>query len=221
MKQLPLPAHPVFPSRLDSIAALPELLRSRQIGCVLVIGDAHAVDCESLLLPVLEDSQIMYAVHAAVSLSDSKDGALTRTDVDTALQAFTDKQAQAILAVGGNDAMALGQALLARLHTKGHAETFEQWRAIPLILLPAAADASAVFAETGDVFDPARGKSRRFSLRAHTSRYVLMDDAMLAFQSRESLLRTGIWTIAHAICAGMSRLLPREERQKAETPFVR
>lgn len=57
MKQLPLPAHPVFPSRLDSIAALPELLRSRQIGCVLVIGDAHAVDCESLLLPVLEDSQ--------------------------------------------------------------------------------------------------------------------------------------------------------------------
>ena len=60
----------------------------------------------------------MYAVHAAVSLSDSKDGALTRTDVDTALQAFTDKQAQAILAVGGNDAMALGQALLARLHTK-------------------------------------------------------------------------------------------------------
>ena len=44
-----------------------------------------------------------------------KDGALTRTDVDTALQAFTDKQAQAILAVGGNDAMALGQALLARL----------------------------------------------------------------------------------------------------------
>ncbi|CDE51708.1 unknown [Faecalibacterium sp. CAG:74] len=146
MKQLPLPAHPVFPSRLDSIAALPELLRSRQIGCVLVIGDAHAVDCESLLLPVLEDSQIMYAVHAAVSLSDSKDGALTRTDVDTALQAFTDKQAQAILAVGGNDAMALGQALLARLHTKGHAETFEQWRAIPLILLPAAADASAVFA---------------------------------------------------------------------------
>lgn len=138
MKQLPLPAHPVFPSRLDSLAALPELLRSRQIGCVLVIGDAHAVDCESLLLPVLEDSQIMYAVHAAVSLSDSKDGALTRTDVDTALQAFTDKQAQAILAVGGNDAMALGQALLARLHTKGHAETFEQWRAIPLILLPAA-----------------------------------------------------------------------------------
>ena len=109
MKQLPLPAHPVFPSRLDSIAALPELLRSRQIGCVLVIGDAHAVDCESLLLPVLEDSQIMYAVHAAVSLSDSKDGALTRTDVDTALQAFTDKQAQAILAVGGNDAMALGR----------------------------------------------------------------------------------------------------------------
>lgn len=216
MKQLPLPAHPVFPSRLDSIAALPELLRSRQIGCVLVIGDAHAVDCESLLLPVLEDSQIMYAVHAAVSLSDSKDGALTRTDVDTALQAFTDKQAQAILAVGGNDAMALGQALLARLHTKGYAETFEQWRAIPLILLPAAADASAVFAETGDVFDPARGKSRRFSLRAHTSRYVLMDDAMLALQSRESLLRTGIWTIAHAICAGMSRLLPREERQKAE-----
>ena len=216
MKQLPLPAHPVFPSRLDSIATLPELLRSRQIGCVLVIGDAHAVDCESLLLPVLEDSQIMYAVHAAVSLSDSKDGALTRTDVDTALQAFTDKQAQAILAVGGNDAMALGQALLARLHTKGHAETFEQWRAIPLILLPAAADASAVFAETGDVFDPARGKSRRFSLRAHTSRYVLMDDAMLALQSRESLLRTGIWTIAHAICAGMSRLLPREERQKAE-----
>lgn len=216
MKQLPLPAHPVFPSRLDSIAALPELLRSRQIGCVLVIGDAHAVDCESLLLPVLENSQIMYAVHAAVSLSDSKDGALTRTDVDTALQAFTDKQAQAILAVGGNDAMALGQALLARLHTKGHAETFEQWRAIPLILLPAAADASAVFAETGDVFDPARGKSRRFSLRAHTSRYVLMDDAMLALQSRESLLRTGIWTIAHAICAGMSRLLPREERQKAE-----
>ena len=216
MKQLPLPAHPVFPSRLDSLAALPELLRSRQIGCVLVIGDAHAVDCESLLLPVLEDSQIMYAVHAAVSLSDSKDGALTRTDVDTALQAFTDKQAQAILAVGGNDAMALGQALLARLHTKGHAETFEQWRAIPLILLPAAADASAVFAETGDVFDPARGKSRRFSLRAHTSRYVLMDDAMLALQSRESLLRTGIWTIAHAICAGMSRLLPREERQKAE-----
>lgn len=97
MKQLPLPAHPVFPSRLDSLAALPELLRSRQIGCVLVIGDAHAVDCESLLLPVLEDSQIMYAVHAAVSLSDSKDGALTRTDVDTALQAFTDKQAQAIL----------------------------------------------------------------------------------------------------------------------------
>lgn len=84
MKQLPLPAHPVFPSRLDSIAALPELLRSRQIGCVLVIGDAHAVDCESLLLPVLEDSQIMYAIHAAVSLSDSKDGALTRTDVDTA-----------------------------------------------------------------------------------------------------------------------------------------
>lgn len=81
MKQLPLPAHPVFPSRLDSLAALPELLRSRQIGCVLVIGDAHAVDCESLLLPVLEDSQIMYAVHAAVSLSDSKDGALTRTDV--------------------------------------------------------------------------------------------------------------------------------------------
>ena len=216
MKQLPLPAHPVFPSRLDSLAALPELLRSRQIGCVLVIGDAHAVDCESLLLPVLEDSQIMYAVHAAVSLSDSKDGALTRTDVDTALQAFTDKQAQAILAVGGNDAMALGQALLARLHTKGHAETFEQWRAIPLILLPAAADASAVFAETGDVFDPARGKSRHFSLRAHTSRYVLMDDAMLALQSRESLLRTGIWTIAHAICAGMSRLLPREERQKAE-----
>lgn len=216
MKQLPLPAHPVFPSRLDSIAALPELLRSRQIGCVLVIGDAHAVDCESLLLPVLEDSQIMYAVHAAVSLSDSKDGALTRTDVDTALQAFTDKQAQAILAVGGNDAMALGQALLARLHTKGYAETFEQWRAIPLILLPAAADASAVFAETSDVFDPARGKSRRFSLRAHTSRYVLMDDAMLALQSRESLLRTGIWTIAHAICAGMSRLLPREERQKAE-----
>lgn len=60
----------------------------------------------------------MYAVHAAVSLSDSKDSALTRTDVDTALQAFTDKQAQAILAVGGNDAMALGQALLARLHTK-------------------------------------------------------------------------------------------------------
>ena len=117
MKQLPLPAHPVFPSRLDSIAALPELLRNRQIGCVLVIGDAHAVDCESLLLPVLEDSQIMYAVHAAVSLSDSKDGALTRTDVDTALQAFTDKQAQAILAVGGNDAMALGQALLARLET--------------------------------------------------------------------------------------------------------
>ena len=216
MKQLPLPAHPVFPSQLDSLAALPELLRSRQIGCVLVIGDAHAVDCESLLLPVLEDSQIMYAVHAAVSLSDSKDGALTRTDVDTALQAFTDKQAQAILAVGGNDAMALGQALLARLHTKGHAETFEQWRAIPLILLPAAADASAVFAETGDVFDPVRGKSRRFSLRAHTSRYVLMDDAMLALQSRESLLRTGIWTIAHAICAGMSRLLPREERQKAE-----
>ena len=216
MKQLPLPAHPVFPSRLDSIAALPELLRSRQIGCVLVIGDAHAVDCESLLLPVLEDSQIMYAVHAAVSLSDSKEGALTRTDVDTALQAFTDKQAQAILAVGGNDAMALGQALLARLHTKGYAETFEQWRAIPLILLPAAADASAVFAETGDVFDPVRGKSRRFSLRAHTSRYVLMDDAMLALQSRESLLRTGIWTIAHAICAGMSRLLPREERQKAE-----
>ena len=216
MKQLPLPAHPVFPSRLDSIAALPELLRSRQIGCVLVIGDAHAVDCESLLLPVLEDSQIMYAVHAAVSLSDSKDGALTRTDVDTALQAFTDKQAQAILAAGGNDAMALGQALLARLHTKGHAETFEQWRAIPLILLPAAADASAVFAETGDVFDPVRGKSRRFSLRAHTSRYVLMDDAMLALQSRESLLRTGIWTIAHAICAGMSRLLPCEERQKAE-----
>ena len=216
MKQLPLPAHPVFPSRLDSIAALPELLRSRQIGCVLVIGDAHAVDCESLLLPVLEDSQIMYAVHAAVSLSDSKDGALTRTDVDTALQAFTDKQAQAILAVGGNDAMALGQALLARLHTKGYAETFEQWRAIPLILLPAAADTSAVFAETGDVFDPVRGKSRRFSLRAHTSRYVLMDDAMLALQSRESLLRTGIWTIAHAICAGMSRLLPREERQKAE-----
>ena len=54
MKQLPLPAHPVFPSRLDSIAALPELLHSRQIGCVLVIGDAHAVDCESLLLPVLE-----------------------------------------------------------------------------------------------------------------------------------------------------------------------
>ena len=216
MKQLPLPAHPVFPSRLDSLAALPELLRSRQIGCVLVIGDAHAVDCESLLLPVLEDSQIMYAVHAAVSLSDSKDGALTRTDVDTALQAFTDKQAQAILAVGGNDAMALGQALLARLHTKGHAETFEQWRAIPLILLPAAADASAVFAETGDVFDPARGKSRRFSLRAHTSRYVLMDDAMLALQSRESLLHAGIWTIAHAICAGMSRLLPREERQKAE-----
>ena len=53
MKQLPLPAHPVFPSRLDSIAALPELLRNRQIGCVLVIGDAHAVDCESLLLPVL------------------------------------------------------------------------------------------------------------------------------------------------------------------------
>ena len=104
MKQLPLPAHPVFPSRLDSIAALPELLRSRQIGCVLVIGDAHAVDCESLLLPVLEDSQIMYAVHAAVSLSDSKDGALTRTDVDTALQAFTDKQAQAILAVGGTGA---------------------------------------------------------------------------------------------------------------------
>ena len=103
MKQLPLPAHPVFPSRLDSLAALPELLRSRQIGCVLVIGDAHAVDCESILLPVLEDSQIMYAVHAAVSLSDSKDGALTRTDVDTALQAFTDKQAQAILAVGGND----------------------------------------------------------------------------------------------------------------------
>ena len=51
MKQLPLPAHPVFPSRLDSIAALPELLRSRQIGCVLVIGDAHAVDCESLLSP--------------------------------------------------------------------------------------------------------------------------------------------------------------------------
>ena len=141
MKQLPLPAHPVFPARLDSIAALPELLRSRQIGCVLVIGDAHAVDCESLLLPVLEDSQIMYAVHAAVSLSDSKDGALTRTDVDTALQAFTDKQAQAILVAGGNDAMALGQALLARLHTKGHAETFEQWRAIPLILLPAAADA--------------------------------------------------------------------------------
>lgn len=216
MKQLPLPVHPVFLSRLDSLAALPELLRSRQIGCVLVIGDAHAVDCESLLLPVLEDSQIMYAVHAAVSLSDSKDGALTRTDVDTALQAFTDKQAQAILAVGGNDAMALGQALLARLHTKGYAETFEQWRAIPLILLPAAADASAVFAETGDVFDPARGKSRRFSLRAHTSRYVLMDDAMLALQSRESLLRTGIWTIAHAICAGMSRLLPREERQKAE-----
>lgn len=39
---------------------------------------------------------------------------------------------------------------------------------------------------------------------------------MLALQSRESLLRTGIWTIAHAICAGMSRLLPREERQKAE-----
>jgi len=216
MKQLPLPVHPVFPSRLDSVAALPELLRSRQIGCVLVIGDAHAVDCESLLLPVLEDSQIMYAVHAAVSLSDSKDGALTRTDVDTALQAFTDKQAQAILAVGGNDAMALGQALLARLHTKGHAETFEQWRAIPLILLPAAADASAVFAETGDVFDPVRGKSRRFSLRAHTSRYVLMDDAMLALQSRESLLHAGIWTIAHAICAGMSRLLPREERQKAE-----
>ena len=216
MKQLPLPAHPVFPSRLDSLAALPELLRNRQIGCVLVIGDAHAVDCESLLLPVLEDSQIMYAVHAAVSLSDSKDGALTRTDVDTALQAFTDKQAQAILAVGGNDAMALGQALLARLHTKGHAETFEQWRAIPLILLPAAADASAVFAETGDVFDPVRGKSRRFSLRAHTSRYVLMDDAMLAFQSRDSLLRTGIWTIAHAICADMSRLLPRKERQKAE-----
>ena len=61
MKQLPLPAHPVFPSRLDSLAALPELLRSRQIGCVLVIGDAHAVDCESLLLPVLEDRQIMYA----------------------------------------------------------------------------------------------------------------------------------------------------------------
>lgn len=58
MKQLPLPAHPVFPSRLDSLAALPELLRSRQIGCVLVIGDAHAVDCESLLLPVLEDRQI-------------------------------------------------------------------------------------------------------------------------------------------------------------------
>ena len=216
MKQLPLPAHPVFPSRLDSLAALPELLRSRQIGCVLVIGDAHAVDCESLLLPVLEDSQIMYAVHAAVSLSDSKDGALTRTDVDTALQAFTDKQAQAILAVGGNDAMALGQALLARLHTKGYAETFEQWRAIPLILLPAAADASAVFAETGDVFDPVCGKSRRFSLRAHTSRYVLMDDAMLALQSRESLLHAGIWTITHAICAGMSRLLPREERQKAE-----
>ena len=43
-----------------------------------------------------------------------------------------------------------------------------------------------------------------------------MDDAMLALQSRESLLRTGIWTIAHAICADMSRLLPREERQKAE-----
>ena len=83
MKQLPLPAHPIFPSRLDSIAALPELLRSRQIGCVLVIGDAHAVDCESLLLPVLEDSQIMYAVHAAVSLSDSKDGALTRTGSNT------------------------------------------------------------------------------------------------------------------------------------------
>lgn len=82
----------------------------------------------------------MYAVHAAVSLSDSKDGALTRTDVDTALQAFTDKQAPGNSCRRRNDAMALGQALLARLHTKGHAETFEQWRAIPLILLPAAAE---------------------------------------------------------------------------------
>lgn len=216
MNHLPLPAHPAFPVRLDSLSALPDLLHSRQIGCVLVIGDTHAVECESLLLPVLEDSQIMYAVHAAVSLSDSKDGALTRTDVDTALQAFTDKQAQAILAVGGNDAMALGQALLARLHMKGHAETFEQWRAIPLILLPTAADASAVLAETGGVFDPVRGRTKRFSLRAHTSRFVLMDDAMLALQTRESLLRTGLWTIAHTLCAGMSRFLPREAHQKAE-----
>ena len=216
MKQLPLPAHPAFPARLDSLAALPELLHSRQIGCVLVIGDTRAVDCESLLLPLLEESQIMYVVHAAVSLADSKDGALTRTDVDTALQAFTDKQAQAILAVGGNAAMALGQALLARLHTKGLAETFEQWRAIPLILLPTDADAAAVLANGGSVFDPVRGKSRQFSLKAHTSRVVLMDDAMLALQTRESLLHTGLWTLAHAVSAGVSRLLPRENQQKAE-----
>lgn len=216
MKQLSLPAHPVFPVRLNSLSALMELLRSRQIGCVLVLCDAEAAACESLLLPLLESSEIMYAVHAAVSLSDSKSGALTRTDVDTALQAFTDKQAQAILAVGGNDAMLLGQALLSRLHVKGHAETFEQWRAIPLLLLPANADASVVLADEGRVFDPASQRMKRFSLRAHTSRYVLTDDAMLALQTRETLLRTGLWTIAHALSAGMSRLLPRAMRQQAE-----
>lgn len=216
MKQLPLPAHPAFPARLDSLSALTELLRSRQIGCVLVIGDPDAVACESLLLPLLENSEIMYAVHAAVSLSDSKSAALSRTDVDTALQAFLDKQAQAILAVGGDDAMLLGQALLARLHAKEHAATFEQWSAIPLVLLPCNAHASVVLSDHGAIFDPAGRRMKRFSLRAHTSRYMLTDDAMLAQQTHETLLRTGLWTIAHALSAGMSHLLPRQQQQKAE-----
>lgn len=191
-------------------------LGQQGVSCLLVVMDAAGEACTAAVFAALDAAQVAYATATAVTRDTI---GVPQEECNEALQAYLQKQAQGIIAIGGACAMTLAQSVLCALHSRQHAQSFAQWNQIPLLMLPVADVRAAAWHNAVTVVRK-EGKLVSHSLCRHENRTIVQDKTLLPPQTQQALGQSIFWGLAHAVCAQLHPLLPKKAQKLAEAAVM-
>lgn len=207
-----IPVVPYLPTESEKMSDVFSRMEQQGVSCVLVVVDAHGETCAPTLFTMLDAAQVTYV---SVTAGEYATQSVPQEECHEAFQAYLQKQAQGIIAIGGACAMMLAQATLCALHSRQHAQSFAQWNQIPLVMLPVG-DVRCTAVRNMVVVQEKDGKQRRHSLRHHENRMLVRDGDIVPPQTQQELQQSVFWGLAHAVSAQMHPLLPKKAQKLAD-----
>lgn len=205
------------PKRLESVDDVPSLLNELHVSSVLLVTDStlRKTDTASRLLTLLSEAKIGCAVYDGVNPNP------TDLDVEAAYALFQEKNAKAILTLGGGSPMDCAKAVGARAaypkksigKMKGLLKVL---RPIPtLIAIPTTAGTGSEVTLAAVITDSAT--RHKYTINSFTliPRYAVLDPVVTLSLPGSLTATTGMDALTHAVEAYIGGSTTRETRRLA------
>lgn len=214
-------ALPILPYRTpktkDSLTQLPDILRRRGIGCVLVVTDKGIVKAGllAMLTKVLEDGGIRYVVYDETVPNPTID------NVEAARSLYLESGAQGLIALGGGSAMDCAKACGARIaqpwmKVSQMGGILKVMKRLPcLVAIPTTAGTGSETTLAAVITDAKKHHKVPINSFPLIPRYAILDYRLTTGLPKHITSTTGMDALTHAVEAYIGGSTTKETREHA------